>query len=185
MDSKETLRQQVRRDMRAWWAEVKPREQALAKFAENLLVYLQTQSGVWAGFKSLHGEPSLEKVFTDSKVRWVFPRVENEELSFWAPRATSSFVTGAFGIQEPDTRQSQRIDLGSIDGFVIPGLAFDKLGARLGKGKSFYDRALAKYSGVKVGDAFHWQVREKLPTDPWDVFMDALVTDHEVFRVQK
>jgi len=170
--------------MKTWWAEAETREQALARFAGNLLVYLQSQSGVWAGFKSLHGEPSLEKVFTASKVRWVFPRVENDELSFWAPHSASAFVTGAFGIQEPDPRHSQRFDLDDIDGFVIPGLAFDKLGARLGKGKSFYDRALAKYSGVKVGAAFHWQVREKLPTDPWDVFMDALVTDHEIIRVR-
>jgi 5-formyltetrahydrofolate cyclo-ligase len=183
LDSKENLRQHVRREMKTWWADGNLREQASRKFTTHMLDFLQNQSGVWAGFKSLSGEPSLEAVQAGTKVRWVFPRVEKQELSFWAPKNANAFIPGAFGIQEPDPSQSQQIDLSDINGFIIPGLAFDKKGARLGKGKSFYDRALKNYEGIKVGVGFSWQVFENLPTDPWDIFMDVLVTEAGIIQL--
>lgn len=184
MDSKEHLRQQVRLTMKSWWTDVEAREKALQAFTKNLLAFLQNQNGTWAGFRALNGEPSLDGAIVQSGVRWVYPRVDkNQELSFWAPKNANAFIQGAFGIQEPDPSQSQQIDLSNIQGFIIPGLAFDKKGARLGKGKSFYDRALKNYSGIKVGVAFSWQVHESLPTDPWDVFMDVLVTEAETLQL--
>ncbi len=185
MDSKENLRQHVRQTMKIWWADEKLRMASQKSLAEHLLVFLKDQSGVWAGFKSLSGEPSLEAVTAAAKVRWVYPRVEQQELSFWAPANAKAFTTGAFGIQEPDPGQSQRVELSAIQGFIIPGLAFDKKGARLGKGKSFYDRALKNYAGLKVGVGFSWQVQESLPTDPWDIFMDVLVTDGGIFPASR
>ncbi len=181
MDSKENLRQQVRKELKSFWASESDREEALQSFTEHMLVFLKEQTGTWAAFQALPGEPRLESaVAASSHLRWVYPRVENQELSFWEPSGAKAFVGGSYGIQEPDPQQSQRYELENIEGVFAPGLAFDQRGARLGKGKSFYDRALKNYRGIKVGVGFSWQVRESLPTDPWDIFMDVLVTERGV-----
>ncbi len=62
--------------------------------------------------------------------------------------------------------------------FVVPGLAFDPRGARLGRGRGWYDRALdAHRGGVRLGLGFDFQVVAALPEAPWDVRMHAVVTE--------
>jgi 5-formyltetrahydrofolate cyclo-ligase len=61
---------------------------------------------------------------------------------------------------------------------VVPGVAFDLRGARLGRGRGWYDRALARYpAGTRLGLAYEFQVVPALPEAPWDVRMHALVTE--------
>jgi 5-formyltetrahydrofolate cyclo-ligase len=65
--------------------------------------------------------------------------------------------------------------------FVVPGVAFDARGRRLGRGGGWYDRALAAHShGVRIGLAFDFQVVPELPEAPWDVRMHAVVTDERL-----
>jgi 5-formyltetrahydrofolate cyclo-ligase len=152
--------------------------QAQTLLAKNLCSYLKTQSGVWAGFKALPEEPDLSEVYQSmSHLTWVFPRVVGDELQF---HITENFVTGRFGIQEPspDARVVEREEL---QGLLIPGLGFDKLGHRLGRGRGFYDRALTGCKGVKVGVGFSCQVvANDLPAESHDVLMDALATETEL-----
>jgi 5-formyltetrahydrofolate cyclo-ligase len=62
--------------------------------------------------------------------------------------------------------------------FLVPGLAFDARGARLGRGHGWYDRALARYAGgSRVGLAYEIQIVPHLPEAPWDVRVDAIVTE--------
>ena len=62
--------------------------------------------------------------------------------------------------------------------FVVPGVAFDLRGTRLGRGGGWYDQALARYPrGVRVGFAYDFQVVTQLPEASWDVRMHAVVTD--------
>ncbi|MNU02273.1 5-formyltetrahydrofolate cyclo-ligase family protein [compost metagenome] len=62
---------------------------------------------------------------------------------------------------------------------------FNKNGSRLGKGKGFYDKALAEFSGIKVGICFDFQVAEKqVPIESHDIVMDYLVTDSGLIDCQ-
>jgi 5-formyltetrahydrofolate cyclo-ligase len=84
---------------------------------------------------------------------------------------------GTYGIREPvpeaRTREAPQPDL-----LLIPGLAFDLRGGRLGKGKGFYDRYLAGVRGLKAGVGYDVQITDKnLPLDAHDQPMDAVVTD--------
>lgn len=66
---------------------------------------------------------------------------------------------------------------------VIPGLAFDEAGGRLGMGKGYYDRFLAQYpKAIRVGLAFQEQIFDKLPQKPYDVPVHFVVTDAKVYR---
>jgi 5-formyltetrahydrofolate cyclo-ligase len=65
--------------------------------------------------------------------------------------------------------------------FIVPGVAFDPRGARLGRGAGWYDRALARYgAAVRVGLAFDFQVVPHLPEAAWDIRMHAVVTERRL-----
>jgi 5-formyltetrahydrofolate cyclo-ligase len=71
------------------------------------------------------------------------------------------------------------VALEDLDLVLVPGLAFDEKGARLGRGGGFYDRLLASKSAttLAMGVAFAFQLESKLPLEPHDVAMDAVLTD--------
>ena len=91
------------------------------------------------------------------------------------------FTPGAFGIREP-VGEPWPID--GIDLIVVPALAYDRRGNRLGKGGGFYDRFLALPSrrGVPCGLGFDEQLLDEVPTDDHDHPIDMVVTDKEVLR---
>lgn len=68
------------------------------------------------------------------------------------------------------------------DVLLIPGLAFTTEGVRLGRGKGYFDRYLASFDGIKIGVAFESQVFKQLPCDDYDIDMDYLVTEKNIYR---
>jgi len=89
---------------------------------------------------------------------------------------------GHFGIREP-SRACPPFTLDHLDLTLVPGVGFGLNGGRLGRGKGYYDRLLARISGWKCGVAFDWQVVPEIPVEPHDVCMDYLVTPtgwHEI-----
>ncbi len=87
------------------------------------------------------------------------------------------------GLREPDAGMA--LPLGMIDMIVIPGLAFDRRGFRVGRGKGFYDRFLAQqeFTGSRCALCFHEQVQSVVvPCEPHDVPMNLIVTDQEVIH---
>jgi 5-formyltetrahydrofolate cyclo-ligase len=87
----------------------------------------------------------------------------------------SDIVPGHFGIREPAARCPE-ISLNHFDLVLVPGIAFDWRGRRLGRGKGYYDRLLAEMRGVKCGIAFAEQLVDEVPTGPSDVHLDLIVT---------
>jgi 5-formyltetrahydrofolate cyclo-ligase len=86
---------------------------------------------------------------------------------------------GAYGIWEPDPTVCRQADIAKLDAVVLPGVAFDGCGGRLGYGGGYYDRFLERCGQrpLLVGYAFATQVVERVPTEPHDVPIDYLVTD--------
>ena len=80
-----------------------------------------------------------------------------------------------FGIHEPGP-EAPALPLNRLDFVLVPGVAFDRSGRRLGRGKGFYDRLLAEVTGVKCGVALEEQIVERLPSEPHDVAMDLILT---------
>jgi 5,10-methenyltetrahydrofolate synthetase len=66
---------------------------------------------------------------------------------------------------------------------LVPGVAFDTQGVRLGRGAGWYDRILSRYpEALKIGLAFEEQIASTLPSEPWDVRMDLVVTNQRVLH---
>ena len=102
------------------------------------------------------------------------PRTEGDMINFYEMSSTDELVAGRFGIMEPPPEHpARRIDL-----LIIPGIAFDKQGYRLGYGKGYYDRYLSeKKSQFAIGLAYNFQLLESLPHDEHDAKMDAIATE--------
>ncbi len=89
--------------------------------------------------------------------------------------------TGKFGVREPGPTCGE-ISLDQFDLVLVPGMAFDLSGNRLGRGRGFYDRLLAKVSGIKCGVAFDFQLLERIPTEPHDAKVDFMLTPSRCVR---
>ena len=108
----------------------------------------------------------------------VFPRVVEGErtLRFHAVATRAQLAPGTLGIPSP-TDACPEVPLKAIEAVVVPGLAFDAHGRRLGWGGGFYDATLAACPGLRIGLAYHTQLVERVPADERDLPMDYLVTD--------
>jgi 5-formyltetrahydrofolate cyclo-ligase len=92
---------------------------------------------------------------------------------------------GPFGIPEPrgfDPAQPE-----SVTVYLLPGVAFDRDGRRLGYGKGYYDTLLSHIpqSALKVGIAFSEQIVPRVPVNRRDVSMDVIITDEEILRIDR
>lgn len=105
----------------------------------------------------------------------VLPKVvdaENMELRLYTDR--EDLAVGSYGIMEPTGKQFTALH--DIDVAVVPGMAFDRNGHRLGRGKGYYDRMLAQMpQAYKIGICFDFQLMENIPHDTHDISMDEVI----------
>lgn len=90
-----------------------------------------------------------------------------------------------FGLLEPELDMDLVMASEDVDLVLVPGLAFDRKGNRLGFGGGYYDRYLARCKAVKVGLAYPFQVVDVVPVSDYDVPMDWLVTETEIVACHK
>jgi len=114
--------------------------------------------------------------------RIAVPYCEGTELRLLRIDDDDDLETGAFGIAEP-RRELRRIAdrqvaPAAVDVAIIPGVAFDLSGGRLGYGRGFYDRLLCQLrdSALRVALAFECQLFQQIPVDPHDVPMQRIAT---------
>lgn len=120
---------------------------------------------------------------------WGVPRCLPEtQLSWhrWCPSDWTGLTEGLFGLTEP-AAELPELDPAQVDLVLVPGLAFDIWGGRLGYGKGYYDRFLARYPWVhRFGICPHQcLLSTPLPSEAWDVSMTGIVTEWGVFSVQE
>lgn len=111
------------------------------------------------------------------------PRVVEELLALHEFRDVSELQEGAFGVLEPSA-SAPVIAPADVDLVIVPGLAFDVRGHRLGYGRAFYDRLLPSMTkAFRLGFAYDFQLVMELPNDAHDIPMHAIATDQQVLRV--
>lgn len=93
-------------------------------------------------------------------------------------RSFDDLAPGAYGIREPIPNSTPIVAISDVDAFVVPGVAFDRQGNRLGWGGGFYDWTLSRAQGAKkIALAFSCQIVDVLPTEPQDIKMDKVVCE--------
>lgn len=108
--------------------------------------------------------------------RIVLPVVKGDDIMLRLFTSEEDMKTGAFGISEPTGLTFDKLD--EIDLIIVPGMAFDKEGHRLGRGKGFYDRFLSQpniMSTYKIGICLPHQLLEAIPTEAHDITMNEVI----------
>ena len=118
---------------------------------------------VWPLVESLSGAVSV-----------VLPRVEGDVMNFYCYNKNSMAI-GSFGINEP--QNGFAVAPYEIDAVIVPGLAFTKSGARMGRGKGYYDKYMSQsdFSALKIGVCYSEQLVPEIPLESHDVMMDVLI----------
>ena len=115
--------------------------------------------------------------------RVALPRVVDEDLSLLEVRPNTELVAGAFGVPEPP-RSSDPIEPGDVDLAMIPALAVDPRGYRIGYGGGYYDRLLPRLTKARsCALAFDFQLVAEVPELEFDAPVDIVVTDARVIHV--
>jgi 5-formyltetrahydrofolate cyclo-ligase len=149
---------------------------ACGRIAQLPMFGAARQVVLYAGIENEVDPGALVSVANASGKAVYYPRMIDDGLAF-VRADPAALVPGRFGVPEP-TSGTVLSPATRHTIFVIPGLAFDLHGVRLGRGAGWYDRGLVAYpDAFRVGLAYEFQVVPRLPRSAWDVPMDAVVTD--------
>lgn len=103
-----------------------------------------------------------------------YPRVEGDSISFYAVKdPAKDLKKGAFGIAEPD-ESCALVDPSSIDMIILPAVAYNDEGVRLGMGGGYYDRFCSACDAVTVGICYDFQINSSIPVEDHDLCVDYL-----------
>lgn len=107
------------------------------------------------------------------KKQIILPTVVGDDIIPVAYEKDTDFAVGDFNILEPQNKPYK----GDFDLIVVPGVAFDRKGNRLGRGRGYYDRFLCQHLSVKrIGICFDFQLVDEIPTEPFDIRMDEVIS---------
>lgn len=130
--------------------------------------------------KEVDIRPLIREAWGQNK-QVAFPKVRGENMDFFEAKDLSELQTGSFGVMEPE---GNGVPVTPQPGtlVLVPGVAFDLSGNRMGFGKGYYDRYLAKFSGyMALGVAYERQVADSIPAEETDIRMHALATEETVY----
>lgn len=183
MDDKRTLRRRMLARRRAY------SETLMDAASEAVSATLEISPEVMAarqivGYMAMTGELRVESFLRGRLAKGVdilLPKHTGEVYGLARTASMDSgMVEGAHGILEPDSPPVPSDTLAPGAVWLVPGVAFDLTGGRLGRGGGVYDALLRQAPGLRIGLSLHWQIVESLPADPWDQKVDIIITETDV-----
>lgn len=141
--------------------------------AKNVLIY-----------NSLPDELSTKSVISRwHRVKNIFlPRVNGDNLEI-LPYDANLLEIGSFNIYEPMGENTY--DISIIDMIIVPAIAYDRNGNRIGRGKGYYDRLLQKASALKIGVGYDFQLISHINSEPHDIPVDIIVTPNNFINLKQ
>ena len=143
-----------------------------------------------ASYAPFAGEASPEALIEKLACETVYlPKIINfrlKKMLFYPANSNSNM--NCYGITEPNTKHSPR-PCNTVDAILVPLVAFDRCGSRIGMGAGYYDRAMqalghqVSSKPFLVGIAHHFQEVSKIKRETWDIPLDAILTDHEFIHL--
>ena len=182
---KQSLREEVRLRLFKKLAEI-DKEEADNAICRSLFDMLRP-FGVCGSFCAIKGGPNLTCLIEKrSKTQFLYPKVNGDELDFYKAETESDlikFEKSPFGVKEP-TADFEKVGIEQVDVFLVPGVAFDKRGYRLGRGKGYYDRLLDNTKALKIGICYSWQIQDQdLEVEAHDQKMDYIVCENNIYSL--
>ncbi|HNX52159.1 MAG TPA: 5-formyltetrahydrofolate cyclo-ligase [Pontiellaceae bacterium] len=152
-----------------------------AAAVKNLQYLAAFQSARTVGaYMPLPGEVDISPLFACPEKIFFIPAFDESSGLYRMARLAGELKTGRFGIREPAVPVfAEEHDLDLI---IVPGVAFDRAGQRIGRGGGFYDRLLPQYRAIRTGICFDFQCLEVIPAEDHDVRMDFTVTESKILK---
>lgn len=178
-EAKSDLRRLVRERRAAWPAEA--RREASALLCRQVVDRRRLDGTVMA-YLAFGSEADVADVIDAARRaggRVVVPRVENRRIVPVELTDDTALVVSNYGIREP---AGPPIDPAEISLVLVPGVAFDREGRRLGNGAGYYDRFLPtlRPDAVTIGVCLSVQIVDEVPSDPWDVRVGLVMSERGV-----
>lgn len=187
-DVKKAIREQAHANRRAQEnkdglsAEICAKFTALGAFAAArcVMVYIDVRAEV----RTRHHLPKL----LGGDQRIVVPYCVDDVLELFLLESMDELAIGMYKILEPKPElrdaPGKRVDVKALDLIMVPGVAFDTRGARMGHGFGYYDKLLehARPDTPLVALAFECQIFPEIPTQPHDIFMDRIITEQTIYQ---
>jgi 5-formyltetrahydrofolate cyclo-ligase len=154
------------------------------EYSDRICQHLQTCSqfthaGTILVYQSCRQEPDLTGLFDRTDKQWGLPRCVGKDLIWHVWQPSEPLQKGAYDILEP-AFDAPVLTPDKVDLMLVPAVAIDRQGYRLGYGGGYYDRLRAHplWSDIPtLGITFDFAIVESLPLDPWDLPLDALCTE--------
>ena len=187
MSDHDEQRRAMRRELRERRAALSPEERAAVSAAvgsQLAKIAALSRSPVVGGYRAIRGEVDIDAALTrlhDDGAMVTVPRVSGDHMDFLPWTSGSETITGSFGIDEPIN--GEPVQFSRHDVVLVPLVAFDETGQRLGQGGGFYDRAIAAAGAARpllIGVAHAFQQVRSVPVEAWDMPLDAVVTEERV-----
>lgn len=178
MMTKQELREQIKGKIKQMQRE--ERESASRLVCRDIISSPEWKNAqtVWL-YAALPDEVDLSLLIQDAEQsgkRILLPVVDGNDLQIRVYDSRHIVRKGKFNILEPTSECPVLTNLEEINLAIIPGRAFTRSGLRMGRGKGYYDRTLRSVRCPKWGVAFECQIVDELPTDPWDVPLERIIT---------
>lgn len=160
---------------------------SMAVMARLSRIPVLRSAGVVSGYRAVRGEVDIDAsliLLAEATSIVTVPRVVGDHLEFLPWHPDLGAARGSFGIQEPI--DGDPVPMLRHDVVLAPLVAFDDHGRRLGQGGGYYDRALGAIAPesrpVVIGIAHSFQQVDHVPSESWDIPLDAVVTEDEVLE---
>ena len=133
-------------------------------------------------FHPMKSEPDITPLLGTRDKQLFLPRmIDDCNLEIVPYSGAESLAQGKFGIFEPS--ESNAVALDEIDLVLVPAVAIDRNGHRLGHGKGYYDRLLAGFRKTTIGVVFASQIFENIPFEQHDIALSYIVTENETIKI--
>jgi 5-formyltetrahydrofolate cyclo-ligase len=159
-----------------------------AEIAKRLFALPELERAeTFLAFASIHNEvrtrPGMQAAWAAGK-QVALPRVVGDDLQLHLVDSETVLVEGAFSVPEPPQTAAQ-VEPGEVDFALVPALAVDPRGYRIGYGRGYYDRLIPQLRRACVcAVAYDFQLISEVPELPFDVAVDLVVTDERLIRTE-
>ena len=182
-ETKSLLRQQYRKLRATLGDEMRASaSRSICEELEKWTTFQQTETIL--AYMPIKNEVDLTPLLTrHSEKRWVLPRIipEEDHRMVFHPYDAARLVRHPFGMAEPSA-DLPTVPPEAIELVLVPGLAFDRHGWRLGYGGGYYDRFLIGFAGISAGIVFRALLLDDLPHGEFDVPVQWVVTEDGMFK---
>ena len=174
---KEKRRKQTKEEQRKKSKEIKEKLFSLKEYkdAKTVLFYISYNGEVFT-------HEMIKEALKNKKVVVPISNKEKQTLGLSVLESWSDLEISSYDILEPKKECIKNVSIDDIDLIVVPGVAFDRNGNRMGHGKGYYDKLLSTTKATTIGLCFGFQLVEKIPTEPHDKPVNILITEKKLLN---